>query len=207
MASIKDPIGRMYDFGRLPAGQDGVILVDICGGKGHAIQSVRSAYPELKGEYILQDQPADIEAGDRACGPDVKAQPYDLLMQEQPVKGTNVCSASITQANPRHLGAAAYLLNSVLHDRSDGECRLILRNQFPAMKGYNSRLLIVELVLPEFQSVAQRLTYDIELMRVARRERSFKEWHALLEGTGLRIQRIFDLNNPVRSVIEVVSEE
>lgn len=207
MASIKDPMGSMYDFGNLQVGDDGVVLVDVGGGKGHAIQSIQSAYPDLKGKYVLQDLPEVIAAGDRACGPDVEAQPYDFFKQVQPVKGANYLYLFRTHAHICHLGAAAYLLKSVLHDWPDAECRTILRNQIPAMRGYKSKMLIVELVLPDFQPDAQKVLYDINMMLVAGRERSLKEWRALLEGSGFRIERIVGQESPARSVIEVDLDE
>lgn len=53
MTSLKDPLGDLYDFSSLQAEEDGVILVDIGGGKGQSIQSIRSSYPTLKGRYVL----------------------------------------------------------------------------------------------------------------------------------------------------------
>lgn len=49
MTSLKDPLGDLYDFSSLQAEEDGVILVDIGGGKGQSIQGIRSSYPTLKG--------------------------------------------------------------------------------------------------------------------------------------------------------------
>lgn len=37
MASIKDPLGSMYDFASLKAGDEGIVMVDVGGGKGHSI--------------------------------------------------------------------------------------------------------------------------------------------------------------------------
>ncbi|KAJ5100399.1 hypothetical protein N7456_006451 [Penicillium angulare] len=198
MTSIKDPLGSMYDFGTIQARDDDVALVDIGGGKGQSIQSIRSTYPKLKGKFVLQDLPDVILAGDRVCPPDVIAQSYDFLKQVQPVKAP---------AYSRYPGAATYLLKSILHDWPDAECRTILRNLAPAMRGYHSKLLIVELVLSDSNPDTSKVLYDINMLFCAGKERSVKQWHALLEGTGFRIQRIFGIDNPVRSVMEVVLDE
>lgn len=87
MTSIKDPLGEMYDFGSIQTEESDIAVVDIGGGKGQSIQSIRSRYPGLKGKFVLQDLPEVIAAGDRVCPPDVMAQPYDFLKQVQPVKG------------------------------------------------------------------------------------------------------------------------
>ncbi|KAJ5771935.1 hypothetical protein N7520_002464 [Penicillium odoratum] len=187
MTSFKDPLGDLYDFGSLSAGKDGVVLVDIGGGKGQSIQSICAAHPDLKGKFILQDLPGVVTAGDTVCSPDVEVQPYNFFKQVQPVKG-----------------AAAYLLKLILHDWPDAECRTILRNLAPAMRGHNSVLLICDIVLSDSRPDLQKLLYDINMSFVAGKERSVKQWHALLEGTGFRIQRIFGADNPVRSIIEVV---
>ncbi|KAJ5263536.1 hypothetical protein N7478_011141 [Penicillium angulare] len=103
--------------------------------------------------------------------------------------------------------ATAYLLKSILHNWPDAECRTILRNLAPAMRGYSSKLLIVELVLSDSNPDTTKVLYDINMLFCAGKERSVKQWHTLLEGTGFRIQRIFGIDNPVRSVMEVLLDE
>lgn len=75
------------------------------------------------------------------------------------------------------------------------------------MKGHNSKLLIVEMVLSDSHPDASKALYDINMLFCAGKERSVKQWQLLLEGTGFKIQRVFGVDNPVRSVIEVVLEE
>ena len=87
MTSFKDPLGDLYDFSNLQVEENGVVLVDIGGGKGQSIQSIHSSYPNLKGRYVLQDLPAVIAAGDRVCPPEVEVQPYNFFEEVQPVKG------------------------------------------------------------------------------------------------------------------------
>ncbi|KAF9244803.1 hypothetical protein LCP9604111_7195 [Penicillium roqueforti] len=187
MTSFKDPLGDLYNFSSLQVEEDGVVLVDIGGGKGQSIQSIQSSYPNLKGRYVLQDLPAVIAAGDRMCSPEVEVQPYNFFEEVQPIKG-----------------AAAYLLKLILHDWQDAECRTILRNLAPAMRGYKSKLLICDIVLTDTRPDTQKVLYDINMFFMAGKERNVKQWHALMEGTGFRIERIIGLDNPVRSIIEVV---
>jgi hypothetical protein len=104
-------------------------------------------------------------------------------------------------------GAAAYLLKLILHDWQDAECRTILRNLAPAMRGYKSKLLICDIVLLDTKPDPQKVLYDINMFFMAGKERSLKQWHALLKGTGFRIENIFGLEEPVRSIIEVVLNE
>ena len=106
-----------------------------------------------------------------------------------------------------YLGAAAYLLKLILHDWQDAECRTILRNLAPAMRGYKSKLLICDIVLTDTRPDTQKVLYDINMFFMAGKERSVKQWHALMEGTEFRIERIVGLDNPVRSIIEVVLDD
>jgi hypothetical protein len=211
MTSMKDPLGNLYDFGSLKAPEGGVVLVDIGGGNGQSIQSIRSAYPGLKGRYVLQDLPSAMEAGSRVCSSNIEVQPYNFFEQVQPVKGGDSISDQslsckrLTNFNLQ--GAAIYLLKLILHDWADAECRTILRNLAPAMRGHKSKLLICDIVLSDSRPDPQKVLYDINMIFMSGKERSEKHWHALLEGTEFRIGRIFGMDSPVRSVIEVVLDE
>jgi O-methyltransferase domain len=56
-------------------------------------------------------------------------------------------------------GGDAYLLSHIIHDWNDEECLTILGNCRKAMKP-NGRLLIVEMVLPQFSSPADFRTFS-----------------------------------------------
>lgn len=95
------PIVGSYDFAwaAAAAGRDGddrAVLVDVGGGKGHAIKAIRAQTPGLEvGRCVLEDLPAVIEGargmddpelrGVRMVGMDFHA--------EQPVKGMFACLA------------------------------------------------------------------------------------------------------------------
>ncbi|KAB8221933.1 O-methyltransferase-domain-containing protein [Aspergillus novoparasiticus] len=142
--------------------KDEVLLVDIGGGKGQSIQSIISTYPDIKGWFILQDLRAVSAMGEVVCPSGVDAQPYNFFKQVQPIRG-----------------AAAYLLKLALDNWSEAECRTILRNLAPAMRGYNSKLLICEIVLTDSQPDLQKVLYDINMSFVAGKERSLKQWCSL----------------------------
>ncbi|KAL4890600.1 O-methyltransferase-domain-containing protein [Aspergillus ambiguus] len=142
---------------------------------------------DIKGKFVLQDLPSVIEAGERVCPPDVEVQPYNFFTQVQPVKG-----------------AVAYLYKCILHDWPDAECTTILQNLAPAMRGYNSKLLICDVVISDTRPDAQKVLYDINMIFLAGKERSVKQWERLLRGGGFRIERIVGLENPGTSIIEAV---
>ena len=61
------------------------------------------------------------------------------------------------------------------------------------MRGYNSKLLICDIVLTDTQPDTQKVLYDINMFFMAGKERSVKQWHAPVEGTEFRIERIIGL--------------
>lgn len=70
------------------ASDDTVTVVDVGGGRGHILRQIRESAPELKGRFILQDQPGVIEDNGREIEKfGVEAMPHDFFTP-QPVKGT-----------------------------------------------------------------------------------------------------------------------
>ena len=61
-----------------------VFLVDVAGGKGHDISSLRTRFPDLPGRLVLQDLPQTFE--DLPTPVDIEAMPHDMFT-EQPIKG------------------------------------------------------------------------------------------------------------------------
>jgi len=89
-------------------------------------------------------------------------------------------------------GADAYLLKQVIHDWDDDEAIAILRNVREAMVP-GARVLIAERMLPELAGPAdaQSLLVDVLMLVVTGgRERTEREFHALLEAAGLELSRL-----------------
>lgn len=66
-------------------GEDGVLMVDVGGGRGQILDALRKARPNLKGEMIVQDLPREVEGRVESQG--VKGMAYDFFTP-QPVQGT-----------------------------------------------------------------------------------------------------------------------
>lgn len=80
---------------------------------------------------------------------------------------------------------------------------MILENTIPAMEKGRSKLLITELVLPNVGVPLLSCLLDIQMMGLqAGRERSEKEWRALLDSVGLVIVKIWTIEPGMESVIE-----
>ncbi|MBT8340644.1 MAG: methyltransferase [Desulfatitalea sp.] len=86
-------------------------------------------------------------------------------------------------------GSDAYLLSHILHDWPDEQCRIILANCRRAMKT-ESRLLIVEMVIQPGNEPCIAKLLDLEmLVTTGGRERTEKEFRALLESSGFKLSR------------------
>lgn len=74
---------------------------------------------------------------------------------------------------------------------------------------YRSSRQIYSIALFFFSSLSKisSIWAPVSLFFMAGKERIVKQWHALMEGTGFRIEIIIGLDNPVRSIIEVVLRE
>jgi hypothetical protein len=98
------------------------------------------------GKMVLEDLPETVEA--HVPLENVEILPYNFITTEQPVKG-----------------ARAYLLRHVLHDWPDHSCRHILLNTIPALVEGESRILVVEKILPPLNAPVLSSLLDIQMMQ------------------------------------------
>jgi O-methyltransferase domain len=124
-----------------------VLLVDIGGGKGQALQSILNAYPNMKGRMIVQDLREVIQDAESSAHlpPSIETMASDFF-KPQPVKG-----------------AKAYFMRRIMHDWGDKECKLILENIISSMTE-DSKLLINDLVLPQEGCHRRMALNDIAMM-------------------------------------------
>ncbi|OAK96355.1 S-adenosyl-L-methionine-dependent methyltransferase [Phaeosphaeriaceae sp. SRC1lsM3a] len=148
------------------------LLVDIGCGKGHdlaAFDAVFGAIGESSGaDLILQDLPQVLDSiEDGELSSRIKKMPHNLF-HDQPVKG-----------------ARGYFLHHVLHDWSDKYCHQILKAIRSAISPGYSKLLIHQLILPDFGANEMQARYDLVLMtHNSGMERSRTQWSKLLEDAG-----------------------
>lgn len=149
-------------------------VVDVGGRDGTLISSILAKNPEAKG--ILFDRPematlagANLEA--KGVSSRCRFVGGDFFVEVPS-------------------GGDVYLLSSVLHDWEVGDCTTILQNCRRAMSP-QSRLLLVEVVLPDDDRFTDAAMLDINMMVVTGgKERAESDWHALVQGAGLRISEI-----------------
>ncbi|KAF7718575.1 Demethylsterigmatocystin 6-O-methyltransferase [Penicillium ucsense] len=163
-----------------------VLIVDIGGNQGYDLAQFRKAYPHLRGRLVLQDLP-DVVKQTPCSEPSIEVVSYSFL-DKQPVRG-----------------ARAYYFRAIFHDWPDHICQQILRNTMAAMIPGESRILIVDCVLPDIDTPLLQASLDIQMMSIgAGIERSEGQWRRLLQTVGLEITGIWNHSPGMESVIEAM---
>ena len=176
--------------------KSGVLIVDVGGGMGHALDSILAGHPELlepgKGRIFLQDRPEVIDAlnvqGERKLTFEVMVHDF---FQPQP---------------PETAGARWYFCRSVLHDWDDEHAFIILKNIRDAMAhaADTSALLIEEFVLPDASCPPYETLLDLNMMNMGGIERNVSQWKELLEKAGLRSKKIWTSKIDSRGILEAI---
>lgn len=161
------------ELNKEPVKEGEVVLVDVGGGRGHALERVKQRFPGLKGRLVLQDQDPVIKDG-IAGGLSAEIEPQ---------------VASFFEPNPVR-NARAYFFRRVLHDWSDPVCRTILSNTVTSM-GPESKLLIAEYEVPAVGAPAKLTLQDINMMGLGGTERTEKQWSDLLDSVGVKLAKIW----------------
>lgn len=174
-------VADAYDFSPFDT------IVDIGGGTGNMLATICERYPEPEG--VLFELPR-------------VAHEAPTLLEERGVAHRVTCEAGdFFEAVPD--GGDAYILSHILHDWPREQCLAILRNCRAAMRP-DSRLLIVEMVLPE--EGPPHPGYELDMVMLALtggRERTEAEYAELLEEADFRLERVVPTDSPV-SVVEAV---
>jgi hypothetical protein len=171
-------VAEAYDFSGLET------VVDVGGASGNMLAALLSRHPHLRGvlfdmPHVVRDAPALL----KARGVDVRV---------------TIESGSFFEALPA--GGDVYLLSHIIHDWSEDQCLAILGNCRKAMRR-DSRLLIVETVLPEGNTPHQGKLQDlVMLVFPGGQERTEAEYRALLGKAGFELRRVI----PTTSVVSVV---
>jgi O-methyltransferase domain/Dimerisation domain len=94
-----------------------------------------------------------------------------------------------------------YVLKSILHNWDDGRASSILSRCREAM-GRQSRILIIERLLPTGTGPSEAKLFDINMLVVAGgRERTEAEYRGLLRGAGLELRQVIATESPL-SILE-----
>ena len=157
------PIVAAYDFSGFGT------IGDIGGGLGHLLNAVLDGSPGSRG--VLFDLPQVVEHARRNPNPRIDYVGGDFFKNPIPP-----CDA--------------YMMMTVLHDWSDEESVAILKN-IKSNAPRTAKVLILEgVVQPDAQNHFL-LDLDIEmLVMTTGRERTEKEWRAVISGADMRLSRV-----------------
>ncbi len=153
-------------------------VVDVAGGHGSLLAAILEAAPRARG--VLVDLPHVTAVAQRN------------FAERGLAERAEVVTGNMFESVPA--GGDAYVLKWILHDWDDAACAVILQNVRAAI-GPEGRLLIVDRVLPERAeaSLAVRTAMMADLLMLIHltgRERTEREFRALLEASGFRLERV-----------------
>jgi hypothetical protein len=162
-------------------------VIDVGGSFGSLLRVLLTQRPDAEG--IIFDRPEIVaEAARRLAG-------------SPEARRLTTIGGSFFESVPA--GGDLYLLKQILHDWPDDECLTILGTIRESLST-TARLAVVERVLPDDGGPHPGWMYDMLMMTMTGgKERTAAEYRKLIEGAGLKLQRIIPTGSPL-SVIEVV---
>ncbi|EEA26212.1 hypothetical protein TMatcc_005531 [Talaromyces marneffei ATCC 18224] len=186
------PVLGMYPFGEelvdLPDLGNRALIVDIGGGRGQSLLQIKDKWPELRGRMILQDRPVVLNSFPELPG--IEKMPHDFFT-EQPVRY-----------------AYAYYIRRCIHNWTDKHCIQILKAIVPSMAS-DSRVLIGEMVVPEFNSVRPGGVEDMapywmdhNMFAFGGRERTKSDFEKLFTASGLKLVKVWQSEASSQAVLE-----
>lgn len=155
---------------------------------------------------------SEFSQAKRDMDPKIRAVAHDFFTP-QPVLSALFQSPLILNPTRRlifihYADSRIYFLHSILHDWPDNLAHQILCNLRPAFKRGHSRLVVTDVVVPPSGASAMQATHDLCLMGLlSARERTEKDWRALLGGAGFKVLKVWKDTRGIESVIEAELQE
>jgi ubiquinone/menaquinone biosynthesis C-methylase UbiE len=173
-AAVNQAITSLYDFSQFKK------VIDVGGGHGGLITSILQSNPEVNG--VLFDAP-EVISGARP-----KLEQAGVADRCEAVPG------DFFKAVPA--GGDAYIMKWIIHDWEDVKAITILKNCRQHMQP-NSRLLIVDCVVPDNDAPDFSKTFDLNMMvMTGGKERTKAEFEELLAAAGFKLVRVIPTNLP-----------
>jgi hypothetical protein len=162
-------VTAVYDFAAFRR------LVDVGGGYGILLSAILAATPALHG--VLFDRPEVVDRAREQLGADGMLSRCD------------VAAGDFFTSVPA--GCDAYVLSRVIHDWDDEKAVWILTNCREAMPD-SAKLLLIEAVVPKrAREQAGAVRMDLHMLTLLHgRERTAREYQALLAAARLELQRV-----------------
>ncbi|HEU0122497.1 MAG TPA: methyltransferase [Bryobacteraceae bacterium] len=164
-------------------------LVDVAGGNGSMAAAILESRPGLRGvvmDLAFTQEEANENLAARGVADRCRFVPGDFF-QEVPA------------------GGDIYTMKWILHDWADDKAGAILRTVHRAMPAH-AKLVLAEAVIPEEGDALYGRMMDINMMVMCGgKERTAREWTALLDANGFGITRIVEIPGPV-SIVEAAKK-
>jgi len=174
-------VAAAYDFA------DVKTLVDVGGATGNMVTKILARNPGMRG--VIYDLPHN------------QANAAALLAEREMTERVTFVPGNFFETIPE--GGDAYLMSHIIHDWSEVECLTILGNCRKAM-GPKSKLLIVEMVLPEGNVFHPGKNTDMVMLAIpGGEERTAEAYRVLLEKAGFVMERVVATDSAV-SVVEAM---
>jgi hypothetical protein len=162
-------------------------LVDVGGGRGALLAAILRRYPQLHG--VLFEQSSVIDHA------------FDLMSRAGLSQRCTLVAGDFFEAVPSD--GDVYLLKSVMHNWDDEHSRAILVSCRRAMHG-ESRLLIIDRVVPEGNAAAEAKLFDINMLVVlGGLERTAAQYRDILQQADFELLRVVATQAPV-SIVEAI---
>ncbi|KAF7556981.1 hypothetical protein G7Z17_g1040 [Cylindrodendrum hubeiense] len=191
------PVVGSYDFSWLLAkakeSDDRVLVVDVGGGQGHALEAIFQATPGLPANRCVVEDLSEVVEAAKAAATGQLASAQFITMDfhsEQPVNGK------------LNLRALIYYIRRCLHDYGDEDSVKMLK-QIQFAMSTDSRVLIVEEVLHNPPSPMASAT-DIFMATLGGKERTLDNFVTIASEAGLRIVETHRCKGSGIAVIECV---
>jgi O-methyltransferase domain/Dimerisation domain len=184
------PIAKAWNFSRAK------VVADLGGGGGSLILAILGLNPHLRGMLVDREDSIDA-AKSRFAAED----PSQLQLQR-----CELIAADLEESVPP--GADVYMLKHFLHGHQDADAIAILKNCRAVIPPTGS-LLIIEFILPPLVSKADpnleaHLMSDLNMLAVTGgKERTERQWRALLEASGFTLTRVYPVGDDPRMVRNV----
>ena len=176
-----NPVIASYDF------RGAKTIADIAGGYGHLLGAVLKENPHANG--VLFDLGPVLAGAPEMMGS------YGVADRVELVEGDFFAAIPVK--------ADIYMLKHIIHDWYDDRCETILRNIRAEMPD-DGKVLIIDTVVPEGNDPHFAKLIDLEmLMMPGGQERTAREFNALLERSGFRLNDIIQTPGPM-SIVEAV---
>jgi len=158
-------------------------IVDIGGSHGELLVTILKKHPGLSGTVF--DLP---EVAKRTAG---------ILQQEGLADRAEAVGGDFFADVP---AGDVYLLKQVLHDWNDSQCRAILSRCANRLNP-GGKVLIVEMIIPDDNSPSMASMMDMNmLVMLPGRERSLSEYRSLLDGAGLKLDKVIQTHSPFQVI-------